>query len=675
MELEEKELIKQILVQNEPSLYDIEKDLSMGEPLILKMIHSINDQLVSNSIDVVNHKLIISEKCVDELNALLIGTPYPVSQNDVDFRKCLIELELMTHDAHHSLQTLSDRFYVSRNTMYTDMKQIKDNLKSQQLELRYSRKTGYQICGLEYLLRNHLVQITRNLLKSFYGKSCLKVLDFINEADHAKLSERLTLIEKQAQIQLTDEQMEELPYILAVIMNRIRSFPQPWGFKIEKYDIRNTVEYPIIKHYLGDFTFLKDADILYFSLHILSSNRIESAFDFLNSEEVLSAIDRFVETIKNKLAVRFVKETEFKEKLLLHVQPAIFRNLFGFRINNPLTERFMHEHKDIYLTVADAVEPFEEIVGHSLSDEEIVYLSMIVLGWLYQSEENKTFYYKAVVLCPNGTSVSKLLLENLKGMFPQIEFIGAYSFRQFEQVDVDLDFIFTTKPIQSKAKTIIVPPFLEPESRKQLRASVSKLIRTDAAIQAKSAVNVIKDLLPEDKHYAAETLLKVFFAGNKEEASSVTVSKSRKLRIDLHHILFVNESVSWMHCLDVVFAPMIARKTADKDYLRRCKEVFYCNYQQMLIGPTIYLPHTVPLGHSEKLDLEIVRFRQPVIDPEGHPVRIMVGLVPSSTNEHVGLLLKLNDVFVNQQSLDQLIKARDASEIVQIFKGGAVVEH
>ncbi|WP_332237126.1 BglG family transcription antiterminator [Sporolactobacillus sp. KGMB 08714] len=672
MELEKKELIESILVQNEPSLYEIEKNMSLSTEQILKIIHSINDQLVSGSIDVADGQLKISAKCRDELYALLIGTDDFAARDDVGFRKCLIELELMTHDAHHTLQTLSDKFYVSRNTMYTDMKQIKEDLKVQQLEISFSRKTGYQITGSEYLLRNDLVQITRHLLKSFYGRSCLSIFGFVNEDEHAKLKERLTLIEEKTQIRLTDEQREELPFILAVLMNRIRSYPAPWTFKIEKYDIRNTVEFPIIKHCLNDFSFLKDVDILYLSLHILSSNRIESAFDFLNSEEILSAVDQFVEMLKNRLAVQFVKETEFKEKLLLHVQPAIFRNLFGFRINNPLTVRFMNEHKEIYLCVADAVEPFERIVGHPLSNEEIVYLAMLVLGWLYQSKENRTFYFKAAVLCPNGTSVSKLLLENLRGMFPQIEFIGAFSFRQFEQMNVALDFIFTTKPIRSQARTIVVPPFLEPESRKRLRASVSRMMKSDASIQAKSALSAIKGLLPEDKLYTAETLLKVYFEGNKE-FSPFLASRSEEADFSEKNILFINDPVPWTDCLDIVFAPILGRKTADRDYLRRCKAVFYKNYRQMLIGPNIYLPHTAPTGESLRPDIELAFFRRPVADPDGNSVQIMVGLVPSKTNRHVPLLLMLNDVFIDRQAREQLIHSKDASEAIGILKGGEAV--
>ncbi|MFT8872169.1 MAG: BglG family transcription antiterminator [Sporolactobacillus sp.] len=664
MELDEKALMQQLLLQHEPPIADVTEKLAASRAQIVQLVHEINEHLPSTSITVAGDQLHVSDQCADELYGLLTGDPAAASFNDADFRRRLIVLELLTKHEAASLQSLSDQFYVSRNTMYADIKQIKSELQTQQLTLNYSRKTGYCISGSEYALRNYLVQLTRSLLRSRYGMSCLGTLSIIHSEDLDVLSACLSQIEQLAQIRLTDEQMEELPYIIAVMLTRIRCYPQPWSFKIEKYDIRNTVEFPIIKDSLRSFTFLKDVDILYLSLHILSCNRIESALDFLNGEEILNAIDEFIRTLKNRLAVQFVKETEFKEKLLLHVQPAIFRNLFGFRIHNPLANRFIKEHGDIYQTVADAVSPFEQIVGHPFSKEETVYLSMIVLGWLYQSNESHSSCFKAVVLCPNGTSISKLLLENLKMMFPDIEFLGAYSFRQFERQAMELDFIFTTKPINSNVQEIIVPPFLEPESRRQLRETVRKLLRNDASFRAKRAVQAIKDLLPIDKRGAAEVLLKLFFEENNNNTVQAAENRPTPLRITSNNILIVEEPVAWSDCLDVVFAPMLARKTADLSYLARCKRVFYKHYRQMLIGPNIYLPHTT--ADSGLTDLEMVIFRQGVTDADGNCIFIMVGLVPSAANEHVPLLLSLNDLLIRPDVREALLTVQTPEEALAI---------
>jgi mannitol/fructose-specific phosphotransferase system IIA component (Ntr-type) len=137
--------------------------------------------------------------------------------------------------------------------------------------------------------------------------------------------------------------------------------------------------------------------------------------------------------------------------------------------------------------------------------------------------------------------------------------------------------------------------------------------------------------------------------------------------------MIIKDFISWKDCLDVVFQPILARGSADLTYLNRCKDVFYKNYGQMLIGPNIYLPHTTP-SETDRFDIEIVLFKQPTIDPNGHPLRLIVGLVPAKTNEHVPLLLMLNDLFLNQESLERLAFSETKSQVLCVFEGGDAIE-
>lgn len=666
MGIEEMELMNIILHHNNLDLCELADTLLVEEEKLRNMIKLINSKLHHGTIKIVNEKIRFSEECADEIYSLMLENNYFFSPNqDIELRKYLIEIELMVNKSYHSLQTLSQKFFVSKNTMYSDIKRIKEDLQPLNLEVSYTRKSGYQIKGHEYAIRNHLVQIIRKLLKTNDGKVWLKRLNLIKEKDILDSKNRLLYIEEKIQIRLTDEQLDELPYILTLLIARIRNFPTQWDFNIEKYDIRNTMEFSAIKDCFYDLTFLKETDILYLSLHILASNQIESAFHYMNREEINSAVNQFLKIIKNKLAVEFPRESELKEKLLLHLQPAIFRNVLGLRVINPLKESFMTEHREVFLAVEDACEPFQKIIGKQLSDEEIVYLAMIILGWLYQSEENENTYYKGVVLCQNGTSISKLLLANLKEMFPQIEFIGAFSFRQFKQMNEKVDIVFTTKPIMCDVKTIIIPPFLEPEYRVKLRNIVNKLLNDDADFQAKRIINELKDFIPEEKIPLAEGKLKRLLKNGKKVNSG---KKVEKLHFDEKNITLVDYPVSWEKSVDIAFKPIVSRGNADHAYVKKCKQLFYKNYGNMLIGPNVYIPHAEPTNNLKKPDIQITIFDKPVYNPEGTPFHVMVGLVPTRSNDHVPFLLKLNNFFIRKDAINKVLAAKDTKEIVALIE-------
>lgn len=102
MALQEKELIQWILVQKHPNLCTMEDELGLSREQIMQRIHLINHQLVFSSIAVAGDTLDVSVKCEDELYGLLIGVPSTASYDDLNYRKSLIQIELMTQSTRHS---------------------------------------------------------------------------------------------------------------------------------------------------------------------------------------------------------------------------------------------------------------------------------------------------------------------------------------------------------------------------------------------------------------------------------------------------------------------------------------------------------------------------------------------------------------------------------------------
>lgn len=283
--------------------------------------------------------------------------------------------------------------------------------------------------------------------------------------------------------------------------------------------------------------------------------------------------------------------------MILHVRPAIYRTILGFQINNPLKKQFIKEYTPTFNIVAKASKPFEKLVGHIWSEEEIVYLSMIVLGWMYQIEETKQPIFRAVVLCKSGTSISKLLLENLKMMFPNIDFQGAYAVRQLNTVARDIDFIFTTVPVQSNATIFVIPSILSKDSRQILREQVDKAIEMDSHKKTKELLAMLKDEIPEENIRLVQAKVESFFS--KKELPTEK-EEPEKLQMGAEQIHFLESNSKWENLVQAAFAPMLERETVDSCYINTCEEIFYQNYEQMMIGPNIYLPHAKPINGAKK---------------------------------------------------------------------------
>ncbi|MCU9789832.1 transcriptional antiterminator, partial [Enterococcus faecalis] len=77
-----------------------------------------------------------------------------------------------------------------------------------------------------------------------------------------------------------------------------------------------------------------------------------------------------------------------------------------------------------------------------------------------------------VIVCQNGVVVSKLMMENLKKLFPELHFIASLSKRDFYKYEEDYDLVFSTTPLNTDMNQYIVDPIMTYNQQIQLRYNV-----------------------------------------------------------------------------------------------------------------------------------------------------------------------------------------------------------
>ncbi|GAY76666.1 PTS system, IIA component [Sporolactobacillus inulinus] len=139
-----------------------------------------------------------------------------------------------------------------------------------------------------------------------------------------------------------------------------------------------------------------------------------------------------------------------------------------------------------------------------------------------------------------------------------------------------------------------------------------------------------------------------------------------RIRLSEENIAIIDTSISWNDCVEIAFEPILQRGNIGSDYIKRCKATFYKNYQQMLIGPDVYLPHANVTKESS--DIQITLFKQAVTNPENHPFQLMIALVPEKSNAHVPLLLKLNDIFLEKGCIEAIITCKSRKDVLNLLE-------
>ncbi len=654
----EKRILKYLMLKDSVQVTDLTLEFELEKSEVEDAIKKINSSFKKDVIFYQRDGVYMTENSKMLCYKTLLKGEKLFSHYEFRERYYLLIIVLAVENKYLSLLELADICLVSKNTILNDLKCMKRDISKKGIEIDYSRKHGYSIKGSEFTIRNILVSAVKNILHSQAGRILLEENSLIKESEIFRLRKRLERLETRIGFRLTDEQLDELPYIIQLVLRRAKKFNQSWSFKIEKYDIKNTIEFPEIQKMFWDFDYLSQSDLLYLSLQVLASNMVESALEITDGDQVAIAAEEFLQNIETNLVMKIHRRNELKEKILLHVRPAIYRNLLGFQINNPLTEEFLSQYQEIYEVVKKSVTPFQKITQKELSKEEIVYLSMIVLGLIYETEETEAIY-KAVVLCQSGTSISKLLLVNLKSMFPEIYFIGAYSVRQFEQNNLDVDFIFTTVPVKHKTSTFIIPPILDKQDRLELKERVQceMLGNNDKMVQ--SVMRAIKPYISEQHIETVYKKVGDLLSNPYTSSSNEDLNNEKKLfRFSIDNISIINEEISWEQLVDISMKPLLRRKSVTAAYIEETKKAFYANYDKMIIAQNVYLPHFSPENGVNRMDFQVLVFKNPTFTPNGEKVSIVVALAPSVTNEHVPTLIKLNNIFSDEKTLAQIINEK-----------------
>ncbi|WP_175074267.1 BglG family transcription antiterminator [Terribacillus sp. AE2B 122] len=674
MKKEVSDLVMYFLEHHSSSITAVEKEVLRNKLSLQACVDDVNQYLKKEDrevilIDTKKGSITINDSTREGLYYILKhGNMINLDYIAPEMRESLLFIKLCITDENPTLQDLADFVQVSKNTALQDLKRIREVLSEKLIELNYTRKNGYSVSGEECKIRKLFIEEIKRVLATQFGFSILCRLEFLNGQEIFFLRQRLINMEKKLSIALTDEQIDDLPVVLYFLIQRMKHSTASWQTEFDLADIEQSDEIQTLKHMFWD-SHLDDKDKTYLALQILSSNMLESVLAISSSNELSLAVRTAIDMIDIQLATNLLDKTELMTKILLHLRPAIYRMRFHLPIQNPLTDQFIAEFPAMFAIVSKSVYPIEKCIGASISKEELVYLAMIIQAWIYRAEEKQEYAFQALVVCRNGTSVSKLLLETLKDMFSHIQFIGAYAERNFKEYEQEVDFIFSTVPLNTPKKTFIVKPFLNRAARLEIRNAINKHINHNADKRARELTYYLKEHITEENYQIVHDKIVDFFSETpKLEAEGSTNSDIFSFKKE--HILFLDETIQWKDALAYAIKPLLARGSITENYSQKMYEIFGRESDRMMLGPQVYLPHAKPSDGVQKQDFSILICRNLIQMPDTNLAKIIVVLAPSDYHLHVPTLLHLNEIFLEEDKLNKIVSASHKEDVLKIIEEG-----
>ncbi|MFT8321092.1 MAG: BglG family transcription antiterminator [Bacillus sp. (in: firmicutes)] len=674
-------LLKEVLASPGIKAKTLESKLNLSRSQVNYSLQKVNEWLKENGLDKIRNNrktgLFVDNQVKNFLPAQNSKrNPIKQTPDEMD-RAYLICILLLSRTEELSLFHLADTLTVSRNTVLKILKKAEKIAEKYKISILYNRRTGYFMEGLEFNKRYLLIASVQKLFHSMDGAAWVQEMAALSIQELEIMRQRFEKVERKLNIKFTDERMKELPFSLLLLLKRISMGKGMENHDIPLSDLTMTKEYKVVEDLVWGIANVKQEDRLFICLQLLAANVIEIEKDIYHDTAILEAIQEMLTVFENNACIRFHDRSILESKLLQHLKPAIYRMKYGLTIENPLLDEIKQEYEDVHQLVLKSLGSIENLVEKKIEEDEASFLTLLIKSWLYKYGEEIPNKLKAIVVCPNGISVSKLLFESLKELFPQFIFLDHVSIREFEKFNSIVDIVFSTVSIPTKKKFFYIKSLLTSQEKKELQQRVIEEIHgyRTSSLSVEAILSIIEKHAQIKNAYSLKKELRELMY---EKQNAITAGEGNKPTLQdvlkKEYIQFSKRASSWNEAILLASQPLLNKQLIENRYVDAMIKKFNPDEPYIIIAPNVAIPHASPEDGVYQVAMSLLVLEEGVEFSPGLVIQLVFVIAAVDRKKHLRALLQLNELINREEQMRKLIGAATAEEAYSFIQEAAKVE-
>ncbi len=584
------------------------------------------------------------------------------------FLYCFLEVDNL------SVFHFQDFLQVSKNTILSDIKKLREMLQEQQLTLAYQRKSGFQLVGEELTIRVLGRNVVSELLDSRTGHfGLLELQDQLTQNDYLSLRSELQHALATQDLTLVPSRVEEVSYYVTFLSARVARHRVIFAAADQQL-LRSLHALQAAEIFIAAVPVFNQPQEDLFLTSLLMTV-VEGTIKDAALDELLACAHEIIQRIQTISAIEFREHDQTLLHVFYHLVPSFFRIYFGYHLPNAWTDVVKTQHNELFKLTKIALEPLEKLTKKTIPDNEIAYFTILFGGELEGQKELASRQVRALILCPNGISSSLIMQAGLKQLFPSIDFSLTNSVKELENIPEETyDVIFTNTTLTSSKPTYVVQPIMTMAAKQRLLVRVQEelLLPGMAILSPEQIIKIIEPYIELKAGVQQEKLLDVLtkkmmtIQKNKEDTRPML---SELITSDM--IQLTDEKLDWQQAIALVAQPLLEQGKIEASYIDamigKVKE-----YGAFIhIGRNVALPHARPEDGVNELGMALLKTTEPVLllDDEKHAITVFICLAAVDNDAHLRALASLTKILSNAKNLDRLLAAQSKEEIQNILKG------
>ncbi|SDW95541.1 transcriptional antiterminator, BglG family [Marinococcus luteus] len=641
-------------------------------------INKVNDWLLSKDLPVIERTrqghFIIDQSVYTNfgMDEEIIAAEKPILTGKQ--RTYYLIMMLVGSEETLSLNHFTSELQLSKNTVLSELKEAQQYLDDYHVLIKYSRKEGYLVDGKEFQIRKLLMNVTYQLLFMQDGAARIKKIAGIDEEELDDYRKRIENVENKLSLKFTDEKLETMPYILALILKRIKKGFAVNTFSIQYEELSDTKEYQATEEIFKKNEHIPMEERLFVTLHLLTASVYSISFPM--EDDVIpnlgSATDDMLRQFEKSACVYLHERDQLLNKLLQHIKPAYYRIKYQLSETSSTQVPLSKEFKALHHLVKQSTAPLEQLIGSRIPDSESSFITMLIGGWMKRQGESIEKKVKAIVVCPQGVSVSRLMLNELSELFPEFVFLDSLSVREFLHYHLEYDIVFAPTFLETDKKLFVVKTFLGREERQRLRKQV--MLELYGYLPNHLDIDEIIQIIGRHAHIHNEGALiediQNYINQDNEDSVNYSMGKAEYNLDELitpASITLKDKAGDWEEAVKEGARPLLENKSITGDYvdsmLRYTEEDPY-----IVIGPNIAIPHASPEDGVNEVGMSLLRLKEGVLFSEEYRINLVIVIAAVDKQKHIHALMQLMKLAGSQTARDQITAADSVKDIYKIIQ-------
>lgn len=357
---------------------------------------------------------------------------------------------------------------------------------------------------------------------------------------------------------------------------------------------------------------------------------------------------------------------------MLHLQPAYYRLKFQIEWINPLRTDIKQSYSDVYEITKKSLEPLEDLLGETIPEDEIAYVTILFGGYLSRKNNTLVERKKLLIVCSKGVGTSRMIERQLSQLLGErVEILEPISIREFEKGLYAPDFIVSTLPImEPKAPVFIVSPILTEAQKQQLMKAIAPhILQKDSDARMLSSVLDVVDQYAkvEDREKLAAKLKSVLFQVQSD--SQLEKSPTLEELLPKERITFKESVADWREAILVASKSLQQEGYISRNYQHAMIENIEKLGPYIVIAPGIALPHASVDDGAYRVGMSLLRLNQPVSfsSKAKDQVKLIIVLASIDSYTHINALSQLTNLIMKHHLLEQIEQATSAAEIAAML--------